>query len=199
MHTEQLYDIFLLGVATHLNSRFKYKNLDADSVQYFAQRSSLLGRAAVVPRQLGHASWVRMPPLRFTHPQSRSNTPQPVCNETSPLHYKECACSLKLFAHQQQSYAWHTSWKSTHAASSAPLLQHGRLSLVSRCLPPSLPEQPHVSFRIHFSLPFFTCFQISSPHNVFCVSALAAAMGSVKEKGGKSQVRSVMRLLLLCQ
>lgn len=31
------------------------------------------------------------------------------------------------------------------------------------------------------------------------VSALAPAMGSVKEKGGKSQVRSVSRLLLLCQ
>lgn len=164
-------------------------------MQYFAQKTIFLARAAAVPRQLGHASWVRMPPLRFTHPQSRSNTPQPVCDETSPLHYKECACSLKLSPHQQQPYAWHTSWKSTHAASSAPLLQHGRLSLVSCCLPPSLPEQPRVSFRIHFSLTFLTRFQISSSHHVLCVSALVAAMGSVKEKGGKSQVRSMMRLL----
>lgn len=163
------------------------------------QKTSFLAHAAVVPRQLGHAIWVRMLPLRFTHPRSRSNTPRPVCNETSPLHYKECACSLRLSPHQQQSYAWHASWKSTHAASSAPLLQHGRLSLVSRCLPPSLPEQTHVSLRIHFSLPFLTHFQISSSHHVVFVSALAPATGSVKEKGGNSQVRSMMRLLLLCQ
>lgn len=70
---------------------------------------------------------------------------------------------------------------SSHAASSAPLVQHGRLSLVSCCLPYSLPEQPHVSFRILFSLPFLTHFQTSSCHSVCLLWLLPWAQGRRRE------------------
>lgn len=127
----------------------------------------------------------------FTHPRSRSNTPQPVRNETSLLHDKECTCSPKLFPHQRQSYAWRAYWKSTHAASSAPPQQPRRLSPVSPRLPPSFPEQPPLSFVIQFSLPLLTPFRTSSSHRVLCVPAPA--------QRGDPQFGSVTGLLLLCQ
>lgn len=155
------------------------------------QKTSFQIRAAMVPRQLGHAIWVQMPPLCFTHPWSQSNAPQPVGNEISPLHYKEHACSLKLFPHRQQSHAWHTYWKSIHAASPAPPQQYRRLSLVNHHLLPSVSEQPLLSFRFQFSLPVITPFPTSSTHHVLWMPALAPATGSEKGKGGSFLVRSL--------
>lgn len=171
---------------------FKYKKVGGGSVHCLAQQTIFMAPAAAVPRQLGHSIWVRMPPLCSTHSSTGlwwniSFALQRMCLVAGTLSPSAATMCLAYLLEEHARSLLCSSSAARKAQSGEPL-PSSLPSWAASCLLQNsfIPATPYT----------FPNFQL---RHVLCVSALAAAMGWVKEKGGKSQVRSMMWLLFLCR